>query len=158
MTSTIQTVQPLVRAPGAPGTLPHVGVAVNILVRAADTDGAWSMLDYTMPARFAGPPAHRHAHTTETFYCVSGEVTLTLDGRAVGLKAGEAAVVPPGVAHAFGNASDAPATMLIHLTPGGFEAYFDDLAALARASEAWPPADPTAVARLLAPHDYLPAA
>src|SRR5688572_1838251 len=87
MTSTIQTVQPLVRAPGAPGPVPHVGVTVNILVRAADTDGAWSMLDYTMPARFAGPPAHRHAHTTETFYCVAGEVTLTLDGRAVRLRA-----------------------------------------------------------------------
>ena len=141
MTSTTSIAHPLVRAPGAPGLLPHVGAAVNILVRAADTDGAWSMLDYTMPPRFAGPPAHRHAHTTETFYCV----------------AGEAAVVPPGVAHAFANASDAPAKMLVHLTPGGFEAYFDDLAALLRASEAWPPRDPFAVARLALPYDIQPA-
>ncbi|GLC27644.1 cupin domain-containing protein [Roseisolibacter agri] len=158
MTSTATIAHPLVRAPGAPGLLPHVGVAVNILVRASDTDGAWSMLDYTMPARFAGPPAHRHAHTTETFYCVAGEVTLTLDGRPIRLRAGEAAVVPPGVAHAFANASDAPATMLVHLTPGGFEGYFDDLAALLRASEVWPPADPSSVGRLAAPYDIQPAA
>ena len=148
---------PYVRAPGSPGLVPRLGVTVNVLVRAGDTGGAWSLLDYTMPPRFAGPPAHRHAHTTETFYCIDGELSLTLDGRAVRLHAGEAAVVPPGVSHAFANDGDRPATVLIHLTPGGFEGYFDELAVLARESASWPPADSAAIPAILARYDHLPA-
>ena len=149
---------PIVRAAGSPGPIPRLGVTINVLVRAGDTDGAWSLLDYAMPPRFAGPPAHRHAHTTETFYCVRGEARLTLDGRSVRLRAGEAAVVPPGVSHAFANDGDEPATMLIHLTPGGFEGYFDELAALARESAHWPPADPSTIPAILSRYDYLPSA
>ena len=147
---------PFVRAPGSPGAIPRLGVTVNVLVRAGDTGGAWSLLDYTMPAHFAGPPAHRHAHTTETFYCIDGEVVLTLDGRAVRLRSGEAAVVPPGTSHAFANEGGAPAKLLIHLTPGGFEGYFDELASLARGSEQWPPADPTRMPSILAGYDHQP--
>ncbi len=146
----------LLRAPGSPGLVPHVGVSVHALVLAGETGGAWSLVDYTMPPGFAGPPPHRHAHTTEAYYCVAGEVAFTLDGRAVTLAAGEAAVVPPGVAHAFANPGDAPARLLVWLTPGGFERYFDDVAALAAASPAWPPADPGAMAAIAARYDLLP--
>lgn len=154
--ATLPSPAPLVRAAGSPGLIPRLGVTINILVRAGDTNGAWSLLDYTMPPRFAGPPAHRHADTTETFYCVTGELRLTLDGRDVRLRAGDAAVVPAGVAHAFSNEGDRPATMLIHLTPGGFEGYFDELAALARESEQWPPADSSTILAILSRYDHLP--
>ena len=80
---------------------------------------------------------------------------MTIDGRAVRLAAGELVVVPPGVAHAFGNRGDAPATLLIHLSPGGFERYFDELAALVR-GPSWPPADPSTIPRLLAGYDHEP--
>lgn len=146
-----------VRAPGSPGAIPHVGVAVHVLVRASDTAGAWSLVDYELPPRFAGPPPHRHAAFTEAFHCSAGTVALSLDGREVTLRTGEVAVVPPGVAHAFANPSDAPARLLIWMTPGGFESYFDELAALAAASPTWPPADPSAMRALAARYDLLPA-
>jgi mannose-6-phosphate isomerase-like protein (cupin superfamily) len=148
------TAHPLVRAPGSPGAVRHLGVTVNTLVRASDTAGAWCLLDYTMPPGYAGPPPHRHARTTETFYCVSGTLTLRLDGCTVDLRPGEAAVVPPGVAHAFGNRGESPATMLVYMTPGGFEAYFDEVAALAAASPVWPPADPGVIPAILTRYDY----
>jgi quercetin dioxygenase-like cupin family protein len=154
----LPTPAPHLRAAGSPGAIPRLGVTVNVLVRAGDTGGAWSLLDYTMPPRFAGPPAHRHAHTTETFYCVRGEVRLTLDGRVARLRAGEAAMVPPGVSHAFANDAEQPATLLVHLTPGGFEGYFDELAALARESEQWPPLDASALPSILSRYDHLPSA
>jgi quercetin dioxygenase-like cupin family protein len=135
----------------------HVGVAVHVLVRADDTGGAWSLVDYELPPRFAGPPPHVHQAFTEAFHCTAGQIALTLDGRAVTLRAGETAVVPPGVAHAFANPDDAPARVLIFMTPGGFERYFDDLAELAAASPTWPPADPQALARLSAGYDLAPA-
>jgi quercetin dioxygenase-like cupin family protein len=135
-----------------------VGVSVHVLVRAGDTGGAWSLVDYELPPRFAGPPPHVHAGITEAFYCTEGTLALMLDGQAVTLRAGEVAVVPPGVPHAFANPSDAPARMLLWLTPGGFERYFDDLAALAAASPVWPPADPEAMAAVAARYDLVPAA
>jgi quercetin dioxygenase-like cupin family protein len=146
-----------VRAPGSPGRIRHVGAAVHVLVRAGDTGGAWSLVDYELPPRFAGPPPHAHAVTTEAFYCTAGRLALTLDGRSVTLGAGEVAVVPPGVVHAFANPDDAPARMLILLTPGGFEGYFDELAALAAESPVWPPADPGAVAAVSARYDLVTA-
>jgi quercetin dioxygenase-like cupin family protein len=147
-----------VRAPGSPGRIAHVGVSVHVLVRAGDTGGAWSLVDYELPPRFAGPPPHVHAGITEAFYCTEGTLALMLDGQAVTLRAGEVAVVPPGVPHAFANPSDTPARMLLWLTPGGFERYFDDLAALAAASPVWPPADPGAMAAVAARYDLVPAA
>ena len=142
-----------VRAPGSPGRIAHVGAAVHVLVRAGDTGGAWSLVDYELPPRFAGPPPHAHAGFTEAFHCTAGTLALTLDGRATTLRAGKIAVVPPGAVHAFANPDDAPARMLVWMTPGGFEGYFDDLAALAAASAAWPPADPHALATLAARYD-----
>jgi mannose-6-phosphate isomerase-like protein (cupin superfamily) len=83
------------RAPGSPGRIAHVGVGVHVLVRAGDTGGAWALVDYELPPGFAGPPPHRHAHTTEAFHCTAGRLALTLDGRPVTLGPGEVAVVPP---------------------------------------------------------------
>jgi quercetin dioxygenase-like cupin family protein len=103
---------PFVRGPGSPGRIAHVGVTVHVLVRAADTGGAWSLVDYALPPGFAGPPPHAHATFTEAFHCTDGTVALTLDGRAVTLRAGEVAVVPPGVVHAFANPDGAPARVL----------------------------------------------
>jgi quercetin dioxygenase-like cupin family protein len=147
-----------VRAPGSPGRVAHVGVGVHVLVRAGDTGGAWALVDYELPPRFAGPAPHAHARTTEAFYCTAGALALTLDGRPVALAPGEIAVVPPGVVHGFANPSDAPARMLVWMTPGGFEGYFDEVAALAAASPVWPPADPRALAAVSARYDLLPAA
>jgi quercetin dioxygenase-like cupin family protein len=145
------------RAPGSPGRIAHVGATVHVLVRAGDTGGAWSLVDYEAPPGFAGPPAHQHAGFTEAFHCVAGALALVIDGQPTTLRAGEVAVIPPGVAHAFANPSDQPARVLVFMTPGGFEGYFDELAALAARSEAWPPADRTALAAIGARYDQQPA-
>jgi quercetin dioxygenase-like cupin family protein len=131
--------QPLVRTGGRPGLIRHIGVTVNNLVRAADTGGAWSLLEYTMPPGFDGPPLHWHAAVTEVFYCVAGEIAFTLDGREVRTKAGDVVVVPPRIVHTLRNGSHAPAVFIALLMPGGFERYFDEIAELAERSEQWPP-------------------
>ncbi|MDF1505851.1 cupin domain-containing protein [Roseisolibacter sp. H3M3-2] len=146
--------QPFVRAGGAPGLVRHTGARVHVLVRAADTDGAWGMLDHAIPPRAEGAPPHRHRATTEVLYGVEGEVVLTLDGRDVRLLRGDAAVVPPGVVHAYRNRSDAPAAVLLLYMPGGLERHAEVLAALAGSSERWPP-DAAALAEAAAPFDLL---
>ena len=45
----------------------------------------------------------RHRRRSEHWYLVSGEGMVTLDSRAIPLKAGEAADIPCGTAHRFQN-------------------------------------------------------
>lgn len=143
----------LKRVPAGPGYLAPLDVTVNVLVRALDTEGAWALVDYTMPPGFAGPPAHTHPRSTEAFYGLEGITTLEVEGRVAALAPGEIAVVPPGVLHRFWNASDRPARHLVLLTPAGFEAYFDDLAELVTSEGTWPPSSPEALQALMARHD-----
>jgi hypothetical protein len=59
--------------------------------------------------------------------------------------------VPAGIPHAFANLSPAPARMFFQAAPAGHEDYFEELAALLRASKGKP--DPQAVAELRSRHD-----
>jgi hypothetical protein len=72
------------------------------------------------------------------------------------LRPGEVAVVPPGVAHRFWNATDRSARHLVFLLPGGLERCFDELAAMIRESGKWPPRDPAVMSALIARHDLHP--
>lgn len=47
--------RPMIRTPDDAPSLEVVGVRVRFLVSGADTDGAWSLIEYTAPANFAGP-------------------------------------------------------------------------------------------------------
>jgi quercetin dioxygenase-like cupin family protein len=59
--------------------------------------------------------------------------------------------VPAGIPHAFANLSSTPARMLFQAAPAGHEDYFEELAALLRASSGKP--DQEAVTRLRLRHD-----
>ena len=59
--------------------------------------------------------------------------------------------VPAGIPHAFANLSSKPARMFFQAAPEGHEDYFEELAALLRASKGKP--DPQAVAELRSRHD-----
>ena len=59
--------------------------------------------------------------------------------------------VPAGVPHAFANLSGRPARMLFQAAPSGHEDYFEELAALLRATDGRP--DPEQVASIRGRHD-----
>ena len=144
---------PIVRTSGGPGRIDALDVTARILIRASDTGGAWALVDYTMPPGFPGPPLHIHDLAEEAFYGLEGVTTLEVGGRVLALGPGEVAVVPRGVPHRFWNAGDQPARHLVLLTPGGFEGYFDEVAALAEADGTWPPRSPGALPALMARYD-----
>ena len=58
-------------------------------------------MDYTLPPRFGGPPAHIHPLSTEAFYGLEGTTTLEANGRVVALAPGEVVVISPGTLHRF---------------------------------------------------------
>jgi mannose-6-phosphate isomerase-like protein (cupin superfamily) len=147
---------PLVRLPDEIYTLSLMGVRVKLLISSADTDGTWSLLDYTVPPLFHGPLPHRHARTTETFQVLEGTLTVRVDGRAFEVPAGGFALIPPGLVHQFSNDTPGPVRFLAHLHPGGMEDYFRELSDVVARERTWPPADPSRLLELMRRHDSFP--
>jgi mannose-6-phosphate isomerase-like protein (cupin superfamily) len=123
-------------------------VSVTLIVTGAETNGAFAIFESTVPPHFAGPPAHIHPHTSETFYVVSGVLAFTLAEETVMVRQGGVVMVPPGLLHKFWNPTATPATYLAYLSPAGFEQYFVELAALMTSEPTWPPADLSSVTAL----------
>jgi mannose-6-phosphate isomerase-like protein (cupin superfamily) len=119
---------------------------IRILAGARETGGAVTVLDYLMPARHAGPPAHVHPAFDEIFSVIEGTLTVRLGDELLTAGPGATVVIPGTVAHTFANLTDVPARVTLVLTPGGFEPYFAELAALLADG----PPDPDALAALTA--------
>jgi mannose-6-phosphate isomerase-like protein (cupin superfamily) len=64
----------------------------------------------------AGP--HRHTIYSEAFYVVDGTLDLFAGEELTRAAAGDLAVVPPGVVHAFGASAGCDAEVLVFITPG----------------------------------------
>lgn len=101
---------------------------IIIRLRGEDTNGAYSMIEYTVAPNTSGPPPHRHAFA-EYFYLLDGELTFDADGEVVHARAGESVFVPGGAVHTFANRSSEPATFQAILSPPGFEDFFEEVAA-----------------------------
>lgn len=99
------------------------------------------VIEYFLPPNFPGPVPHHHKKYTESFYVVEGEVDFTVDGKISKLTSGGLAMIPPRSVHAFKNSSNEPAKMLVFMSPGGFEGYFEELFRMIKEEPSWPPAD-----------------
>src|ERR1051325_11017292 len=100
--------QPVVRLGGGGGRFELGGVEAVFKSPTEDAPDAWMALDYTLPAGRMGAPLHYHRHTTESFYVISGELSMQVGEREVKAGPGSYVFVPPGVAHSFANRSDGP--------------------------------------------------
>ncbi|SMB96869.1 cupin domain-containing protein [Deinococcus hopiensis] len=126
-----------------PLTLNVLGVDVTFKLRAADTAGAYSLFEASVPPG-AGTPPHRQPLEEEAFFGLEGEVSFQVGEERVQLTPGAATIVPRGVPHAFVNASGRPARMLILVSPGGMhERFFEELGTPAHPGQA--PAAPAEV-------------
>jgi len=122
--------RPAPRAPADPArSAPSAAAfATRVLVRSEDSGDAVALVENTVPAGWAGTPLHHHAFD-EAFYVLDGELTLQLGDEIVTRGPGGLAFAPGGVHHAVANPGAEPARYLLVITPGGFERYFDELAA-----------------------------
>ena len=110
------------------GALDWNGVLYRVLLSAADTGGALSVVDSWCPAG-EGPPRHVHDAEDEAFVVISGRMRFWLDGVLSEKGPGETVFIPRGHEHTFQVTEDGPARHLVILTPGGFEGFFADMAA-----------------------------
>lgn len=62
---------------------------------------------------------HRHLHQTETFRCLAGTLTVTLDGEVRAIGPGETLVIEPGTAHTLRNRGDEELHCEVAYEPAG---------------------------------------
>ncbi len=111
-------------SPGEGETFWVAGDLVTIKATSAQTKGAFTQIETTVLPN-AGPPPHIHTREDEWFTILEGELRFEIDGKTVIAAAGASLCGPRGIPHAFRNVSDAPAKMLVTITPGGIEAFFE---------------------------------
>ena len=97
----------------------------TVKVEPGDAFGAYTMAEFTEPPG-EGPPLHSHAGEEEGFYVVDGEVVLQVGDQTLLATKGAFVLVPRDVAHTYRVIGDQPATLLIIISPPGFEGMFFD--------------------------------
>lgn len=115
--------RPTFRRPATGRTIAIVGDVYRFLATGAETGGTYASFEALVPPG-GGPPPHVHTREAESFYVLEGEMTFRAGDETVTAAAGTAVHLPPGLAHSFKNESEAPARMIITVTPAGLEEMF----------------------------------
>ncbi len=144
------TAQVIHSAPGEGPAFSAVGDVYRILASGDQTGGGYAFLE-TRVLPGGGPPPHIHRREDEAFFILEGEVTFTLDGKRITAGPGTFVQGPRGIPHSFKNESNAPARMLILVTPPGFEKFIAGIAQPVPSFDSPPlPVLPADIERLLA--------
>ena len=110
----------------APGEGVHLPVlAIVHKVTADRSGGSLTVEEWGLPPGMMIPP-HTHNREDECNLVLRGELTCDVGGEMVVAPAGSYVLKPRGVPHALCNTGIEPVWVVEILTPGGFEAYFDE--------------------------------
>ncbi len=93
-------------------------VSVRLLADASNTNGALSTQRVTLGPGADGASPHLHQGSSELFFIIEGTAQILAGSDVTTLRAGDLAVVPPSVPHAFAAPSGSSADLLIVITPG----------------------------------------
>jgi mannose-6-phosphate isomerase-like protein (cupin superfamily) len=94
-----------------------------------ETGGGFSLVEHPIPPRGLVAPVHRHAREDEYSYVLEGRMGALLGDDVVYADVGDFVFKPREQWHTFWNAGDEPCRILEIIVPGGFEHFFDELAA-----------------------------
>jgi mannose-6-phosphate isomerase-like protein (cupin superfamily) len=155
MNSPTQTsTQPIVQRLSHARTDTLLGGSIAIRLRSEDTDGRLGLIEQVVPAGYPGPPLHVHPDFDETFYVIDGTLAFRVGDDTMDAGPGTVAFVPRGTPHTFANRSSAAVRSLVLVNPGGFERYFEALAAMIRDADGLP--NPERIAALGVEHGSVP--
>ena len=106
---------------------------LRMVATGTDSGGRFGLTEYHLAPRSQGASPHFHTTFSESFYVMSGELTLYANGRWQPYRAGDFALVHEGGVHGFRNDGDDPVSFLILFAPGiARENFFAEIAELAR--------------------------
>jgi mannose-6-phosphate isomerase-like protein (cupin superfamily) len=119
----------VIRPASTPPDLGEPGDGIHYLATTQVTRGEFGLYRVMMKPGASGPAAHFHRTISESFYILGGTVRFYNGEKWVDAEQGDFLYVPQGGLHAFHNAEDAPAEMLLLFTPGApREDYFERVA------------------------------
>ncbi len=98
----------------------------TFLIRSEDTGSALSQWVEEVPVGI-GPPMHIHHKEQELFRILSGEFRFWCAGATFESRTGDTVLIPSGAPHTFKNIGQDTGTLLITMTPGGLERFFDEV-------------------------------
>jgi len=121
------------RADEPPTLVYSAGGSTHYLATGADTGGEFGLYRWNFGPNRSGPDPHFHRTISESFYILSGVVSL-FDGKNwIEAGSGDFLHVPQGGVHGFRNESGEEASMLLLFTPGApREEYFEWLVEIGR--------------------------
>jgi mannose-6-phosphate isomerase-like protein (cupin superfamily) len=109
------------------------------------TAGRYGLLEYRVAPLSPGAAPHFHRTFSESFYVLSGELTVYHEGSWDPFGPGDYALVHEGGAHGFRNDGDEEAAFLILFAPGiARENFFYEMAELRRSGRTLSPEEMTA--------------
>ena len=109
--------------------LNFLGARCRILATSESTDGEYGLVDMIEVSAGDMPPLHVHHTHDEGFLLLDGQLSLFLPDQEIALRPGEFVLAPRGIPHTY-QVGDSPARWLVLSTPGGFERFVADVAAL----------------------------
>jgi quercetin dioxygenase-like cupin family protein len=92
--------------------------ALRMVAPGSETAGRFGLVEYRLAPHSPGAAPHYHQTFSESFYVVSGELTVYADGAWRPYSAGDFALVHERGVHGFRNDGDEPADFLILFAPG----------------------------------------
>ncbi|MGV9457328.1 cupin domain-containing protein [Streptomyces sp. NPDC003635] len=121
------------RPADAPPDLSSPGGTTRYLATNESTGGEFGLYKVELAARSAGAKPHFHKAMSESFYILSGELSLFDGEKWVTGRQGDFLYVPVGGLHGFRNVTDEPMSMLMLFSPGApREEYFERVAEFAQ--------------------------
>ncbi len=115
----------LIRRRGAGRRLATKRNKMLIVMSGEDTNGTFTLLEYTLRPGGITPPPHRHAFS-ELFYVLEGTLVVQIDGQRHNAAAGATVYVSGGTVHTF-EVGQSAVRFLVLATPAGIEKYFLEL-------------------------------
>jgi quercetin dioxygenase-like cupin family protein len=143
---------PVLTDPTTQEAVHFLGGLVHLRARAADTAGAYALLEHNGERGYMSP-LHLHESDEETFLVLDGTLRLEVGNEVRSVGAGGLALLPRGLAHGFVVTSPAARFLTLHTPGGGFDAFVAEVGVPFEGGE--PPQagpDPEELTRMAAAH------
>ena len=121
---------PRIVGPDAGKSVDLGAIGARMMIWTEETGGDFSLVEHPMPPRALAAPIHKHSREDEYSFVIEGRMGALLGDDVVYAEVGDLAFKPRDQWHTFWNAGDEPCRILEIIAPGGFEHYFDELAAV----------------------------
>jgi mannose-6-phosphate isomerase-like protein (cupin superfamily) len=115
--------------PGEGRSFPMGPDPVTVLLEAAATGGAFSMIEAQLSPGIPGPPPHiHHDRLAEIWYVLDGDLEFLVGDRTIRASRGASAHIPPETLHTFSNVGDTPARWVGIFSPANGLDMLEELA------------------------------